>query len=93
LPPEQRLAAFLQDFVPWQRWAVIHMTEDPQTWYLELEHCSYCAGIHGATAPLCQGATILYAALAKAATGRTISVTETACVAAGDPHCKFAVTK
>ena len=93
LPPDQRLAAFLQEFVPWQRWAVIHLTEDPHTWYLELEHCSYCAGIHGATAPLCQGATVLYATLAKAATGRTLQVTETACVAAGDPHCKFALPK
>lgn len=93
LPPEQRLTAFLQEFVPWQRWAVIHITQDQHAWYLELEHCPYCAGIHGATAPLCQGATVLYATLTKAATGRTMQVTEVACVAAGDPHCKFAVTK
>jgi bacteriochlorophyll 4-vinyl reductase len=93
LPPEQRLAAFLQDYITWQRWAVIHITQDQQAWYLELDHCPYCAGIHGATAPLCQGAAVLYATLTKAATGRTIQVTETACVAAGAPHCKFAVTK
>jgi predicted hydrocarbon binding protein len=93
LPPEQRLAAFLQEFAPWQRWAVIHMSQDPHAWYLELEHCPYCAGIHGATAPLCQGATVLYAALTKAATGRTVHVTEITCAAAGDSHCKFAVTK
>ncbi len=93
LPPEQRLAAFLQDYIPWQRWAVIRVTEDPQTWYLELEHCPYCAGIHGATAPLCQGATVLYGTLAKASVGRVVQVTEVTCAAVGDRCCKFAVTK
>lgn len=93
LPPEQRLEAFLQEFVPWQRWAVIHITQDQHVWYLELEHCPYCAGIHGATAPLCQAATVLYAGLTKAVTGRPVQVTEVTCVAVGDPRCKFAVTK
>jgi bacteriochlorophyll 4-vinyl reductase len=95
LPPEQRLEAFLKEFAPFSArgWTAIRITQDPQTWYLELEHCPYCAGIHGATSPLCQGATVLYATLTKAATGRTMQVTETTCVAAGAPHCKFAVTK
>jgi hypothetical protein len=95
LPPEQRLGAFLQDFAPFtsRGWTPMRLTQDEQHWYLELEHCPSCAGIHGATAPLCQGQSIMYATLAKAAVGRAVPVTEITCAAAGDSHCKFAVTR
>lgn len=95
LEPAQRLEAFIRQYVQFSNrgWSAVRISEDQRAWYLEQEHCPNCAGIHGASAPICQSPVIVYGTLAKAAVGRPVQVTEVTCVAADDPHCKFAVTK
>ncbi len=95
LEPAQRLEAFIREFAPFSNrgWAALQISEDPQAWYLEQKHCPNCAGIHGASAPICQSPVVVYSTLAKAALGRPVQVSEVTCVAAGGSRCKFALTK
>jgi predicted hydrocarbon binding protein len=95
LAPAQRLEAFVHGYAEYSArvWAAIRITQDEQAWYLELEYCPNCAGIHGATAPICQSPVVVFGTLAKAAVGRSVRITELTCAAAGDAHCKFALYK
>jgi predicted hydrocarbon binding protein len=92
---EHRLEAFTREFVRFSSrgWATIQVSQDDRAWYFELEHCLNCAGIHDAADPICQGAAVVYATLAKACVGRVIYVSELACAATGDPHCVFSLSK
>ena len=88
LAPAQRLEAFIREYAPFSTrgWADLRVSQDQYAWYLEMEHCPNCASIRGASAPICQSPVVLYAALAKAAVGRPVPVTEVTCAAADDPH-------
>ncbi len=79
-PPDEHAA-------PWYQ-----ISEDAGAWYLTTADCTACAGVRGATAPLCSWVPALFSGLARIY-GQHVAVNEVECAAMGAPHCRFAVDK
>ena len=66
--------------------------ETPEGYFVEITNSPYCVGLtydHG----VCYFPVGFYGEALRWATGETYVVTETACVAAGDPICRFHITR
>jgi predicted hydrocarbon binding protein len=74
-------------------WANVQVREDPQAWYLEVDHCPICAGIRGATAPICASSEIIYTVILRAVGGQWPTFKEVACRAQGNPVCSYRLAK
>jgi len=74
-------------------WANVQMREDPGAWYLEVDQCPICAGIQGASAPICASSEIIYTTLLRAIGGQWPTFKEVACRAQGSPLCSYRLAK
>lgn len=75
---------------PTEPWYTI--SEDDTAWYLTAIGCTACAGVQGASAPICSWVPTLFSTLAKGY-GQRVRVREIACAAMGAPQCVFAIDK
>ena len=81
--------------------ATYHLAEEENAFLLSIESCHYCAAItHHAQAagrqisrPVCHIPTAIIAEMIEWATGQKHLVEETACIATGDPACRFRISK
>jgi hypothetical protein len=95
VPPDQRLAWFVQWAAATNEriWTHSPVTEDADAWYITMDVCANCLGIHNVSEPICANSTYLYMGLAEPIIGQKVRVTEVECAAMGAPHCKFAFYK
>ncbi len=81
--------------------ATYHLEEQPDAFFLEIGDCPYCAAItrrHVAqnkpiSKPVCHIPAAILAEMMEWATDQKHLVEETACIAMGDPACRFRVSK
>ena len=81
--------------------ATYHLAEEKDAFVLSIESCHYCAAItrHAQEAerqisrPVCHIPTAIIAEMVEWATGQRHLVEETACIATGDPACRFRISK
>lgn len=72
---------------------VVRLEEDDEHFFYHIDRCPVCWGRKSQT-PICYVALgLLQESLAWVSGGRNISVTETNCIAKGDPSCLFVINK
>jgi predicted hydrocarbon binding protein len=67
--------------------------EGPDAWHLRVDPCGSCAGVEGATAPICSATGEVIHLIVEKTLGRRARVEETTCRAMGAHLCQFAVYK
>jgi predicted hydrocarbon binding protein len=95
VPSDRRLEWFLRELARMtaQYGTRLTVTEDDWAWYIALEQCPSCAGIHDVSAPICADGEVNYKGMAEKVVGRRIRVIEVECAAMGARHCKYAFFK
>jgi hypothetical protein len=95
VPGAQRQGWFVEQMaqVTGRHWSPTRLWEDGAAWYLELEYCPNCAGLHGLQAPICANVEVVWGAAAKLMIEQRVHIVEVACHGMGAPHCVFAIAK
>jgi predicted hydrocarbon binding protein len=95
IAPDAQVRWLAETIAEWmgRAWAPMTITEDAVACYLTIGFCLHCAGISGATIPLCATGTVVNQRLARAWLGRRVRVDEITCTAMRAAHCTHALYK